>query len=283
MEPITKTKTHFSSARLREKLSVNTVTKDPENKTTQTQSLQHILKDLKQKDQEAPQKALYEEYAKHVLSELDLVKITLSQDPTFILTPNYEKACRGVEQWIRSRHKILDNSKGIILWGAPGTGKTSICEAITRQKARVMKMVEMQELHDDYLQKEGPSAKYYKITEYRHRWKDRSVLRDCGLIINDVGAESIIGDIINYGSKQIPAFSYWVNAMEPFFKKNPHLMNHFIITTNLSEDKLFETYHDRVMSRLRMYFNFVHIGFDGKSPQEGDMRNPENRKRYEKK
>ena len=282
MEPITKTKTHFSSARLREKLSVNTVTKDPENKTTQTQSLQHILKDLKQKDQEAPQKALYEEYAKHILSELDLVKITLSQDPTFILTPNYEKACRGVEQWIRSRHKILDNSKGIILWGAPGTGKTSICEAITHQKARVMKMVDMDKILDDYLSKDGPSSKYYKTNEYSHIWENHTIKRDCGLIINDVGSERITGQVNNFGTVQIPAFSYWVCAMEPFFKKNPHLMNHFIITTNLSEDKLFEIYHDRVMSRLRMYFNFVHIGFDGKSPLEGDMRNPANRNRYEK-
>jgi hypothetical protein len=32
-----------------------------------------------------------------------------------------------------------------------------------------------------------------------------------------------------------------------------------------------------------MYFNFVPFGFDGKSPIDGDMRDPANRKRYENK
>lgn len=277
-------KTRFSSERLREKLSTSTAVNKTEEFVQAIKKPEPSISDeQRMKDQEAQKKALQREYVKHIVSELDLVKITLSQDPTFLLTAHYEKACRGVEQWLRSRHKTLDNTKGLIIWGWPGTGKTSICEAITQQKARVMKMVEMQELHNDYLQKDGPSAKYYKTTEYNHKWNDRSVLRDCGLIINDVGAENIIGDINNYGSKQIPAFSYWVNAMEPFFKKNPHLRNHFIITTNLSEEKILEIYHDRVMSRLRMYFNFVPFGFDGKSPIDGDMRNPANRKRYENK
>ena len=282
MNPIIEPKTHYSSARLREKLSVNSDAKQTRLKPIPKPDISMVVEEQKRRDREAEMKAMQKAYAKHILSELDLVKITLHQDPMFILTQNYEKACRGIEQWLRSRHKTLDNSKGIVLWGAPGTGKTSICEAITHQKVRVIEMVDMDKILDDYLSKDGPSSKYYKTNEYSHIWENHTIKRDCGLIINDVGSERITGQVNNFGTVQIPAFSYWVCAMEPLFKKNPHLMNHFIITTNLSEDNLFEIYHDRVMSRLRMYFNFVHIGFDGKSPLEGDMRNPANRKRYEK-
>jgi DNA replication protein DnaC len=133
----------------------------------------------------------------------------------------------------------LDTSKGILLIGNIGTGKTIIASCVLNNPIGKFEMVNCNKLAAQF------DGRYDEIDYYTKE-------NYCGgfLCFDDLGDER---EINHYGNR--------INLMSELLKERyvnvPH--NRTMVTTNLTPDQMKEKYGERVYSRMREMFNIIPI------------------------
>lgn len=153
-----------------------------------------------------------------------------------ILNEEFKNIIGQITLWYANDNRFkLDISKGIILRGNCGTGKTIILETIVNivefGDNRKPIFINVRDLQNLYIKND---------IEQIETLKKRFLI-----LIDDVGVENV--DIKNYG-----------NLLEPFndlFDYRYRNKLETIISTNLTPEKIKQIYGDRILDRFKECFN----------------------------
>lgn len=152
-------------------------------------------------------------------------------------------------------------SKGLILFGPVGCGKTTLMKAFTKNPQQSYTVVSCRKLADQYKQ-EGMNGiyKYFDTVKNNmpHLYYGHTQLGWC---FDDLGTESNkknYGDELNVMSETI---LNWYDKIGVGFNK-------IHITTNLTGDQIKEVYGYRVASRMREMFNVIEFDSNEKDKRK---------------
>lgn len=131
----------------------------------------------------------------------------------------------------------FDKSKGLLIRGVSGLGKTFLFELVKDNELNPVKIISMIEVSEE-IKSEG---------EYEIDFKNERII-----YLDDVGTEE--ATINHFGTK--------INWFKDFIEKEYQYKNSFkniVVSTNLSFQQIEEKYGFRVRSRMKEMFNIVDV------------------------
>lgn len=169
----------------------------------------------------------------------------LAACPGFNFTPDVVTILRNMLKWVYELPCDLDTTKGILLIGTPGTGKTTLMECLsnltTYINRRPFKMCYTKEIAK---QVERSKDLEHMVPFHRGSWCLDEMGHETGSTKIWGNTQNLFGDLLEYRYRR------------------RHLITHG--TTNIDMDKsdpknLMTVYGERVYSRLHSIFNIVYL------------------------
>lgn len=179
------------------------------------------------------------------------------KEPPFITTKHNTEPLNNLIKYFAGQRGTLVLSKGVMLMGPTGTGKTEIMRLLSLwliNKRTRFKMVNCRDVQREAV-KTGFEA-LYKYSKHSYKYKDGGHHR---------GNEPVVYCFDDFGAEN--ASKYYgneVNVMEELIQdryieyQETGMLTH--ATTNIKDGQIFEEkYGPRVRDRLRQMFNLVEI------------------------
>lgn len=184
----------------------------------------------------------------------ELIKSMKEIEPRFTVDNRNKEILSAIYNWVWARNDFLDPSKGFLLWGPLGVGKSVLMRGLQIYEGKINRL------------RFGCNNKKlgFKITSAAEisllyaekgmdgivRYTDRE--RMCNLAIDEVGREPT--DSKHFGTG--------INPIQTILQLRYEVRREFIthITTNLNPDKEFSRiYGDYISDRIKEMFNVIEI------------------------
>lgn len=175
-------------------------------------------------------------------------------EPRFVVDNNNKNLLSAIYGYVWGKQQLLDSSKGLLLWGPIGVGKSVLLKGLQRYYGKInrfcfgsnskhtgFKMVSAAEIALLYAEK-GMSG----IAQYT----DRECM--CNLGIDELGREPI--DAKHFGTG--------INVIQTILQLRYEVRNEFftLATTNLDPNLDFvDRYGDYIADRVKEMFNVIEI------------------------
>lgn len=175
-------------------------------------------------------------------------------EPRFVVDDNNKNLLSALYSYVWGKQQLLDSSKGLLLWGPIGVGKSVLLKGLQRYYGKInryclgsnskytgFKMVSAAEIALLYAEK-GMSG----IAQYT----DRECM--CNLAIDELGREPV--DAKHFGTG--------INVIQTILQLRYEVRNEFftLATTNLDPNIDFvDRYGDYIADRVKEMFNVIEI------------------------
>lgn len=205
--------------------------------------------------------------------DLEIQRANRKLGPDFKPSEKFEKLVKNVGKYLLSNHGLLDSSKGLLLMGGVGTGKSSILKAVQTFYSKLEEAITNLYLENDIKPTHSASDLISRLKEKRG-WGNtlrmpsfvecnelslnqlynpnleevKAIAKQNYVILDDMGRDQIAQ---SYG-----------NSMDPILaildlRYNNRMLTH--ISTNLNEEGIKKRYGVRMLSRLSEVINFVEV------------------------
>lgn len=189
----------------------------------------------------------------------EFVKSMKEIEPGFVVDDRNRNILAAMFDWVHARSSLLDPSKGLLLWGPLGVGKSVLIRGLQRYEGKLnrfgfgsgndklgFRFVSAVELSLLYAEKglEGIS-----------RYTDREWM--ASLAIDEVGREPV--DAKHFGTG--------INVVQTILQLRYETRREFIthVTTNFNPDEKFAgMYGDYIADRVKEMFNVIRITGDSR-------------------
>ena len=150
-----------------------------------------------------------------------------------------------------------DLSKGLILFGGVGVGKTSLMKFFMRNRIYSYRLISCREIETQFAMEGDVSVEYFSTNPQIPNNSNPFGHQEIGFCFDDIGTES---NSKYYGKEKNVIAEILLNRYDNHLpKQSTH------ITTNLSVDELFKSYGTRVVDRIKEMMNIIQFGKDVKS------------------
>lgn len=150
-----------------------------------------------------------------------------------------------------------DLSKGIIIFGGVGVGKTSLMKFFMRNQIYSYRLISCRDIETEFAMEGDNSVDYYSTNPTIPNNSNPFGHQQIGFCFDDIGTES---NAKFYGKEKNVIAEILLNRYDNQLPKNS---TH--ITTNLSVDELTKAYGTRVCDRIKEMMNVIQFHKDTKS------------------
>lgn len=147
-------------------------------------------------------------------------------------------------------------SKGILLGGPKGTGKTSIMRLFNRNKRFCYELFDCRELAKKFANSRQDQGGYEAVSLFEGmlmmpKCEENFYNEKFGVCFEDLGSEE---EANHYGNK-VNVIAHLIQAR--YTNNIPFCMTH--MTTNLGKDRIKDVYGERVLDRMKEMFNWIPV------------------------
>lgn len=150
-----------------------------------------------------------------------------------------------------------DLTKGLILFGGVGVGKTSLMKFFMRNQAYSYRLISCREIETQFAMEGDTTIDYYSTNPQIPNNSNPFGHQQIGFCFDDIGTES---NSKYFGKEKNVIAEILLNRYDNQMPKNS---TH--ITTNLSVDELTKNYGTRVVDRIKEMMNVIQFHKDTKS------------------
>lgn len=174
--------------------------------------------------------------------------------PDFVVDDRNRKILSAMFDWVHARNSLLDPSKGLLLWGPLGVGKSVLLRGLQRYEGKINRLGFGS--GNDKLGFRFVSAVELSLlyTEKGLEGISRYIDRECmaGLAIDEVGREP--ADAKHFGT----GINVVQTILQLRYETRRDFMTH--VTTNFNPDEKFAgMYGDYIADRVKEMFNVIHV------------------------